>query len=452
MNRKAIPIFALLVLLTFGTGFGVPPPVTFKLGPQNLGAQNTYQVGLADLDGDSDLDAVFASSQTSTTPIYLNDGAGNFTLTGQFLLTYQGHGLGMSDFDGDGDIDLFLTYADFTRASDIYFNDGTGFFVKSEQVVGDPDLAGNGVHVFDIDGDGDDDVLVDYYLEDNKVYENDGAGVLVDSGQIYPEDAAFADFDGDNDIDILECDEVGLGYRTWINDGSGNFTELSFLANPTLVMSRVGFGDLDNDGDVDAVVADGNMSISRPTKILLNDGSGVFTESATLLVATNAGRVCVGDFNRDGYNDIILTSYNMAHQLYVNDGEGGFVWSQFGNGGNGQLSLAPSLADINHDGWVDFIVPIFENGACQLWINTSEPSSCCENMGDFDHNGQPDAADIVAWVGWAFNSNPIAPGCEDPDGFWPECDMDGSSQVDVADIVFWTRWSYSGGPAPTPCP
>lgn len=78
-------------------------------------------------------------------------------------------------------------------------------------------------------------------------------------------------------------------------------------------------------------------------------------------------------------------------------------------------------------------------------------TTCCENMGDFDHSGQVDVSDIVVWVGWAFNSKPTAPGCEYPDGFYPECDMDGSAQVDVADVVFWVAWSFDGGPDPTDC-
>ena len=76
---------------------------------------------------------------------------------------------------------------------------------------------------------------------------------------------------------------------------------------------------------------------------------------------------------------------------------------------------------------------------------------CCVIMGDFDHNGQTDAVDIVAWVGWSFGESGIGPGCEYPDNFWPECDMDGSVQIDVADIVYWTTWSYSSGPDPEPC-
>ena len=77
---------------------------------------------------------------------------------------------------------------------------------------------------------------------------------------------------------------------------------------------------------------------------------------------------------------------------------------------------------------------------------------CCENRGDFDHSGQIDVADVVAWVRWSFNGDPTTPGCEDPPDHFPECDMDGNGRVDVADIVHWITWSFNGGDPPVPCP
>jgi len=76
---------------------------------------------------------------------------------------------------------------------------------------------------------------------------------------------------------------------------------------------------------------------------------------------------------------------------------------------------------------------------------------CCANKGDFNHDGRVDVSDVVAWVGWSFDGNPVSPVCEYPEGFFPECDMDNSDQVDVADIVFWIGWSFNGGDPPEDC-
>ncbi len=77
---------------------------------------------------------------------------------------------------------------------------------------------------------------------------------------------------------------------------------------------------------------------------------------------------------------------------------------------------------------------------------------CCEIRGDYDHNDRVDVSDIVAWVRWAFSGDPTGPVCEDPPGYYPECDMDDSGQVDVGDIVFWVKWSFGGDEPPVPCP
>ncbi len=100
---------------------------------------------------------------------------------------------------------------------------------------------------------------------------------------------------------------------------------------------------------------------------------------------------------------------------------------------NCQTVVNPTQIDSNENGTGD---------ACE---------DCCENRGDFDHNGQIDVADIVAWVQWSFEGG-TPPNCECPPGFYPECDVDGTGQVDVADVVYWVKWSFHDGPAPTGCP
>ncbi len=82
-------------------------------------------------------------------------------------------------------------------------------------------------------------------------------------------------------------------------------------------------------------------------------------------------------------------------------------------------------------------------------------ASCCENKGDFDHNGRVDVADIVAWLCHSFWPPCQAPGCvfETADGFfYPEIDMDDSGRIDVADIVYFINWAFGGGDDPVPCP
>jgi hypothetical protein len=429
-----------------------PPEVVFELSPQTFGASGVYEAGLADFDGDGDLDAVLPDHMSTGARIWFNDGNGVFTNSGQLLYMIESHGVGLADFDRDGDVDIFMTCANTTARSKVYLNNGSGVFTESGQVIGDLPLSGNDVHVFDIDRDGDIDALIDYYLEPNKVYENDGTGIFLDSAQVYPEGAFFADLDRDGDTDILECDEVGLGYRTWLHDGHGGFSEYAFLADPSMKNSSVAFGDLDGDSDIDAVVTNGNWDVSYPTKILLNDGTGVFTASATLLTDTHWGEVCIGDLNNDGHTDIVLTSYEKLNQLYVSNGDGSYAWSELGNSVS-TLCTVPLLGDVNNDSLLDFFAPAFHFGSTQLWLNRTQVPCCVGRTGDANGEGvYPDEVtlgDIMLLVDVKFVSGDctklacIAEADVNQDGGDnPNCD----DHVTLGDIMTLVDFLFITGP------
>ena len=71
---------------------------------------------------------------------------------------------------------------------------------------------------------------------------------------------AFVDIDGDGDPDTVVGEEFG-GVSVFRNNGDGTFSALSGAANPfagwaTDKFSAPSFGDLDGDGDPDALVGD----------------------------------------------------------------------------------------------------------------------------------------------------------------------------------------------------
>ncbi len=102
-------------------------------------------------------------------------------------------------------------------------------------------------------------------------------------------DVEFADVDGDGDLDLFAVDgsasAAPFPNRLLINDGSGNFTDESAARIPGAPANstEVDFADVDGDGDLDAIVA--NLG---PNQLLINDGNGFFTE-APLPQATPPG-------------------------------------------------------------------------------------------------------------------------------------------------------------------
>lgn len=82
--------------------------------------------------------------------------------------------------------------------------------------------------------------------------------------------------------------------------------------------------DLDNDGDLDLVVA----VEKRPNLILMNDGKGKFTVQPNGLPEKyhDSEDIAVEDFDGDGDLDIVFVSEDdMIHEFYLNDGHAHFT-------------------------------------------------------------------------------------------------------------------------------
>jgi hypothetical protein len=128
--------------------------------------------------------------------------------------------------------------------------------------------------------------------------------------------------------------------------------------------------DVDNDGDLDIYLSHGTAGQQgRPDQLYINDGCGVFTdETSTRLAAvnntTNTAGAAFGDIDRDGDADALLANLGQE-QLLINDGQGTFREAP-----PGQIPLAPfdpragvfdvtagvSLVDVNGDGALDALV------------------------------------------------------------------------------------------------
>ena len=360
-----------------GTVFlwGTAPLLLLSHGPQTFGNVQTYQVGLGDLDGDGDLDAVSANMARNDSRVWLNDGTGSFTDTGQ-RLTQEGHGVGVGDLDGDGDLDLFMTCASSGTYGDeralpsrVYLNDGTGSFHDSGQDLGDNNLSGNHVNLVDLDSDGDLDAHVVYYQEPDLVYLNDGSAVFTESGLAIPEYSTWGDLDSDGDIDVFAKD-VEQGYRVYLNDGAGILSEYWHMPDVNVLHGGVALADFDDDGDLDAFVTNGLRSPDYPTLVLLNDGAGSFTDSGQRLSATNGASLGTGDLNGDGHIDVFISNFQRSNQVWINDGTGRFLFSGL-NLGEDDPTTEVSLGDLDNDGDLDVIIGSF-GGDVQIWFNGSE--------------------------------------------------------------------------------
>ncbi|MCP4909964.1 MAG: VCBS repeat-containing protein, partial [Bacteroidetes bacterium] len=266
-----------------------------------------------DGDGDQDLLLTGRNSSTYYAHFYLNDGSGNFTPdTTQPFEPSGGGNLDFADIDNDGDMDLFMTgfLAGNTRFSKLYQNDGTGNF---SEITSTPflDIGGTSSSAFfDMDNDNDLDLILTGKNNNNEkkttLYENDGAGnfSLVSSTpfeNVFNGGVAVADTDNDGDIDVLINGEniIGGFCQLYLNDGTGAFNP---LAGTPFIQTSAGtadFADFDNDNDMDIIVTGAaDQAGAFAAHIYENQGNNNFS-LVDVLVTVYIPSTALGDIDND---------------------------------------------------------------------------------------------------------------------------------------------------------
>ncbi len=125
---------------------------------------------------------------------------------------------------------------------------------------------------------------------------------------------AWADFDGDGDLDPVHGVWQGKN-RLLINDGEGQFTE-PWVSPSSFQTTSVAWGDYDGDGDPDLAV--GNYG--EPNQLFENDG-GTLSLVWTSAEIDDTEVVAWGDPDGDGDLDLAVGNTNLSpNRLYINDG------------------------------------------------------------------------------------------------------------------------------------
>ncbi len=330
---------------------------------QALGTNIGGRVRFGDLDADGDLDAVERGNV-----VWMNDGSGVFTDSGQTL--GAGSEAVLGDLDGDGDLDV-------VGQTGVHLNDGSGLFNNTGQNL----TGGSTISAGDLDGDGDLDVMQGVAYAPNRVWFNDGSGNFSNSGQALGNSSSlgieFGDFDNDGDLDAFTANN-GPANRVWVNDGSGVFTDSGQQLGGFKSSNDADVGDVDGDGDLDVVVA--NEYNGTGTRIWLNDGSGVFTNSGQQLDTTFRGRRSeLGDVDGDGDLDIFVVVLWNGSSVWLNDGTGTFSDSgqrlNYVNDIRLRRVEGGAMADVDGDGDLDLFEANVGTGGSRIWINQNlQPS------------------------------------------------------------------------------
>ncbi len=378
---------------------------TFLGTTQYLGSTTstnlTYSVELADLDGDGDLDLA-QGNYNHPNEIWLNNGSGIFTNTGQTLGNAETRGINLADFDGDGDVDIIegITNSEASASDVLWINDGSAVFSDSSLTFGNYQT--RSISSSDLDGDGDIDIYNGNEFVD-LVWLNNGTNppTFTNTAQTLKElsatSSAMGDLDGDGDLDIV----LGNGTSSaksntvWLNDGKGNYYD----GNQTLgngISTSVVLGDVDGDGDIDLIVGNTN---AQSNTVWLNNADGNFTDSTQTLGTGNTESVALGDIDGDGDLDMVVGNFDEANTVWLNNGSGVFSDSgqTLGNDGTNVISLE----DMDGDGDLDIIEANLATYS-KIWLNDSNGNFTDTNktfgsrlalsmsFGDIDNDGDID--------------------------------------------------------------
>ena len=163
----------------------------------------------------------------------------------------------------------------------------------------------------------------------------------------------LGDVDGDGDLDAVVANGRHWPQQNYLflNQGQGKFSVMRPLENERATSYACELADLDGDGDLDLAVGN-DMALGQ---ILLNDGAGNFKLKGAFGKAASVRSLTVADIDSDGDNDILATCRGMQNQIYLNAGDASFTTGPtYGTRNDSTIDVA--VADINQDGHNDLIL------------------------------------------------------------------------------------------------
>jgi hypothetical protein len=317
---KHVPIVVALLLLADGSqgGAGTPLFAPADTSPFDVGSASG-QVLLADIDNDGHLDLLTRHQQARSIRIHLGDGRARFTPTrSPVALNFSPGDMSLGDVNGDKILDLVATAGSRDVVDVLLGNGATGF----TRAKGSP------------------------FAASRRVYKYNKRSLHL------------VDVNADAHLDVVTANRRGqYAFRVLLGNGHGRFAAGPVLSvEPAHEGYTLAFGDVDGDGDIDAVTA-----ISSPDKgrldVHLGNARGVFRKAlgAALSLPPTYRIEALADMNADRRPDLVLTHRRAIVSVLLNRGGGRLAHTV---GSPFHLSARPfslAMADVNRDDRIDLV-------------------------------------------------------------------------------------------------
>lgn len=403
MPRRFIPVFLCAFLLLSASISAQDFKPSF-LSYDATGRDTKGDAVAFDYDGDGDEDVLVGYEVLGSLLLYRNTGVG---FENEVIATsYQGiHNLATGDFNNDGLPDYVAVYkSSRTWYTGLFVNQGGGSYQHQLLKTGGADNADKLI-VRDMDNDGDLDLILDseerigifYYIQNlgnlNFSYEN------IEFEGFPAHLIAVGDVDNDGLVDV-----VGASYKSKIRSYEIAVVEQDPSVSDHWVVHPIdSIEGLNMEGQVADFTGNGRAEVllgpaapnTSTAQLFELDTDFSVLKVKRFSVASNARFHLAQDYDADGDMDVMLSS-GSGNSLYVNDGKGVLTQSSLTVAG---IAGAKQWIDFNGDGnkdlltagYSDIEVLLFEEGKGyqRYWKNHSEGA---ENilLVDFDGNQKPD--------------------------------------------------------------
>ena len=370
--------------LDTSNGNAVLGTATLGLGTAGLGFLNSsyssmglplWDIAVGDFNADGILDVAFVGFNENTLAgaltVLLGNGDGTFTVATSLAMPNEPISIAVGDFNGDGKADLAIANWGNSTVS-VLLGNGDGTFsasTSSPATVSNP----GSMTVGDFNGDGIPDLAVtNTYLDSVTVLLGDGDGTFAAaptitgiSGGYSGLSVASGDFnqDGITDLAVLsQGDGVSPStVKVLLGKGDGTFTPMA--ASPTVGVEplSIAVADLNGDGIPDLAVPDANGYYNNVT-VLLGNGDGTFTATASPTTGKCPRSIVVGDFNGDGIPDLATGNSNpgvIAGTVTLLLGNGDGTFTAMASSATGDQPYAIAAGEFDGDGISDLAIANF---------------------------------------------------------------------------------------------
>ena len=218
----------------------------------------------------------------------------------------------------------------------------------------------------------------------------------------------LGDVNGDGALDVVVAN--GRHWpgqnRIYLNGGRAAFTLARRLGDEEAATYAAPLADFDGDGDLDIAVGNDRTR----NLVFLNDGTGRFESGGTFGTPSSTRSLTLADLNGDGHADILTVNRGRQNLIFLGDGSGAFGdGTPFGSGDDATIDVA--AADLDGDGDLDLLLANRDGGANAIHWNdggsfesatgygTGSDETRGVAVGDMDGDGRPDI--VTANIGEA---------------------------------------------------